>query len=243
MNPTARVMTRPSLDETREIYNSLPSVESASARLAEESTFSAFLEEYAEIAGRHDFLGVVGVFLLHRHFHLAPSRLIVEAPRAHESGPTQAWAAPAPVTEKELGELCATRWGFHEGGESSFPLEFGAHDPLAMRVAGSSTFLREVGSLLAAYSFEDLLGLATVHRPFMMVDDGQQYVELSTDEASITSVADRTEVSTDWLGTLWAPDEVGRCEPQWTCRSRCIPAGQMHHHEHPHVPTGHSHIP
>ena len=60
MNPIASVMTRPSLEETRKIYNSLPSVESASARLAEESTFSTFLEDYAEIADRHDLLGTPG---------------------------------------------------------------------------------------------------------------------------------------------------------------------------------------
>jgi hypothetical protein len=51
-------------------YNELPSVEDAGDFLSARTDFAEFLGAFAALAKKYRLLGIVGAFVLHRHFRL-----------------------------------------------------------------------------------------------------------------------------------------------------------------------------
>lgn len=216
-------------DQGWDSYNALPAVEEASKELARRSDFADLLSSFALMARRHQLLGVVGLFLLHRHFALRAGEAIVESPVSNDGVVTELHARPVSGTPTAW----PTRWSLERGRWIAREYSTdNAADRTATVLSGHADFMSELARLLEEWRFDGLLGLAGPERDALPCSSGEEYMEVTSDDASVTRRQPRSHLDQSLIGTLWVPDLAARCNPQWHCMSRCIPEFGRHRHDH-----------
>jgi hypothetical protein len=213
-------------------FNDLTSVESADADRLRNSTFDAFLDDFALLAIGWGVGDLVGACLLHRHF------LAVEGSAPIESAATRD-RQPALVTRiRRLGrQSFPTRWRvrqYADGNTELIPLEFSDDPELGQDFSAIPIgFVGAFAELLATHGLQPIIGLALTRRKSLPPQDGFRYLELTEEDESVITLYPEAEVSTiDPIVTVWAPDVVRStsCVIRTICRSTDPESADGGHH-------------
>lgn len=206
------------------LYNELLPVETAIAQLSRRPEFPAFLQRFRDIAVETGVGSRFGAVLLHRHFYLAPDKLLAERCGTHD-GRNALLAAPE--TKASSSDLAPVRWALDPAHGTFNALEY-SDDPLARTLGEpSDPFLSDCSALLVELGMTDLLGLGLADRSHLPLRDDQFYLEASTDEASIVTAAHDSGQGGPTIETMWVPSiehdpkASGRCRQVSRCRARC----------------------
>jgi hypothetical protein len=201
-------------------YNALPSVEDADCARRETPGFDTFLNDFADMASRFGLGDAVGASLLHRHFWLTEGENVLESAAwidGRRALVARVVGSPSPATS------CS--WRVNSSGEL-VPLEY-SDDAAVQRAAPlSAEFVTTYAKCLRAYGIADLVGLRFLHRDSLPLGAGEEYLEETVGERSVTTAV-TAAADSDTVTTVWALDQTMGCAPSTGCRgwSTCRRSG------------------
>lgn len=231
-------------EEDRGVYNGLSGPESAYSDLLERTDdFAVFLEDFGLLAQEYDLSGTVGAFLLHRHFGLDHTEVIVE-----QAGVTNA-GVPALIAKPRIdcADSVAARWRVSPDGTMT-PLEFSSDSGVVAAAHGLAMqhdFVAAFADLIQTFRFTEALGLGLADRNYLHPTSEEWLVEVTTETESILTVESRNNdaLESSFIPTLWVPEVMRRCDPWYSCRRACRPHGDAGHgRNHDRIQGGHNRI-
>ena len=207
-----------------DFYNTLPSVEHSDELLkSRKDSFEHFLTSVKGIVLRYEMQQEVGLRLIHNHYNISDSQIMVEKFEEIVGIPS---LVTSPCAVKEFNqEALPTGWIFSSSNTTK-PNLFEASTDGAVRSAinklsSEPEFIQEMGDMIRQHQFEDLIALGILSRDGLTAEDGDMFLEInSADEArSIVQVKQIMESPMDFIKTSWnfkGPTQHG-CLKTWGC--------------------------
>ncbi|HCI49187.1 MAG: hypothetical protein A2977_02785 [Alphaproteobacteria bacterium RIFCSPLOWO2_01_FULL_45_8] len=206
-------------------YNKLPSVKEADQNLEARSDFQNFLKKAGEVANSYGLQDYLGLRLIHRHFDLRPSQVMVEIFDQYENTPSLITTPSSMERAHEKGAVPSS-WIFTDSNPMLFETstDDGARKGLE-KLRNVPNFWNEMAVLIKKNNFQDLVALAILKRESLIpLSTEQIYMERNYGrlESSIVQLENREGVVDQSIRTSWAFDEtdgVCMCSSHY-CHSR-----------------------
>jgi len=207
-----------------QVYNAAHSAGDAELMLAQTGRFANFLEKAADVFSKHNVADFAGVFLIHRHNHVADGQAMIETDAILDGADA---LVTRPRDAKETAVSVPTRWIVGDGCFEPFEYSDNLRmRPQLSRLDNTPEFLRDVRALLNRFELTDLVGLCLFDRGLYEKGPAGHILVETTDEETSSNIVRWMSGDLDQsklIKTVWhfAPSkgEGGGCVPQ--CNEVC----------------------
>ncbi len=207
------------IPEHSKYYNSLPSAGNADDALKSVFNFSDFLEKAEEVVSSYGFEKHTGLRLIHRHFDLNPSQVMVEEFQEVNGNPSLVTSALS-VDEARQKSAVPSGWCFNSSPMKIF--EFSTDEAVRTGFRDIQTtpeFLEQMEVVIKNYNLENLMSVSLLGKDSLLAGEGQIYEERTYDSQSVVQLVDESLRSAESIRTSWSfkgPREVA-CIKYQTC--------------------------
>ncbi len=169
-------------------YNSLFSVGEADDALKGCSYFPDFLTKAEEVVLSYGFEQHTGLRLMHRHFDLEPSQVMVEEFQEVDGIPSLVTSA-IPVIEARLKNAVSSGWIFNSSSIGIF--EFSTDEAVRQGFRDIQTtpeFLEQMEKIIKDYNLENLMSVSLLRKDSLFAREGQYYQERTFPGKSVVQI-------------------------------------------------------
>lgn len=184
-------------------YNAFPSVEDADDSLKGKAFFGDFLAKAGEIVLSYGFEKHTGLRLIHRHFDLEPSRVMVEEFQ-DEDGPSLVTSS-LPIAEARLKGAVPSGWVF--GSSATTVFEFSTDEGVRSglrEIQSTPEFLEQMEKAMKDFGFENLMSVSLLRKDSLFATEGQYYQEITLPSNSVVQIVEGDWRESEGVRTSWS---------------------------------------
>lgn len=203
-------------------YNSFFNTETADEALHGRADFSDFLSKAEEVIMSYGFDHHTGLRLMHRHFELPTSYVMVEEFQNHEQIPSLVTSAIS-ISEVRSKGATPSGWTFNSSARNVFEFSTDEATHEGMRdIQTTPEFLEAMEKVIKDFHFEDLMSVSVLKKGSLIASEGQYYQERTFPYASVVQV-----INGDWREGTRTSWPFGKGPMQLACTT-CRPAPEGH---------------